>query len=211
MKLSIAASLLPLVASAVVLPRQQSWDEYDATTDILIEDGLCRSYRTLNPPPEAAGLVMCEIFCAPARELAGEDETFSWTCFGDTAPNPVTVYDPAGEPYTYGECKCNHPAINFVGETFVELLPYVGRVTCAVWKLAISEAAIILAGTPFTASTASMTLFKVAKTIASTGSGASGWEEWIARVSADDPCDFSPGQIFEDFTGISDEDISAVL
>ncbi|KAH8171012.1 hypothetical protein LIA77_09793 [Sarocladium implicatum] len=211
MKFSIATLLLPLAASASTLQRRVTWDEYHAESQVLSDDGLCRSYATTQPPAQAEDLVLCEWYCASARDISTDQGTFSWTCFADTGDSAPTFPDPDGVRYKMGECKCNHPVINFIGDTFAEALPAIGHVTCAVWKLATSEAAQLIAGTPFKAATATQTLIKVAKQISKISDNG-GWEDWVRRVSEDaGACDFSPAQLFQDFTGISDEDIAAVL
>lgn len=210
MKFSTAAALFPLTASALVA-RQNGWPAYDAETDVLKEDGLCRAYKTLDPPPEASGLEMCDDLCAPAREITSDDAIFSISCIATGQAMPEFP-DPSGARYNIGECKCNHPLINWVAEAvIIEGLPAIGRVTCAVWKLAASEAAQLIAGTLTGMNGGAQTLAKVARMINSLGNGAGDWEAWVSEVSeGDGACDFSPQQLLEDFTGLTEEDLSAV-
>lgn len=211
MKFSLATALFPIAASALVA-RQNDWPAYDSETDVLKGDGLCRAYTTGDIPPEATeGVAMCEDLCAPAREITSDESVFSVSCiaFGQAMPD---FPDPSGARYNIGECKCNHPLVNWVAEAvIIEGLPAIGRVTCAAWKLATSEAAQLLVGTLTNLGGGTQTLAKVARMINSLGNGASDWENWVREVSeGDGACDFSPQQLLQDFTGLNEQDLSAV-
>lgn len=54
------------------------------------------------------------------------------------------------------------------------------------------------------------TLAKVAKLVAKAGGGSSDYESWVREQLGDDACDFSPAQLFEDFTGLSEQDVQNI-
>lgn len=207
----LLASAASLASAAAVQPRytkEEEWRDYNLMTESLKEDGLCRTYPQRQEPSYSSWADMCEPTCADARALAQKDgdKIFSVSCLAAGA-HLETLHDPEGAGYHLGECKCNLPVVNWVGEAVVEALPAIGHVACAVWELAAKEAAQLLLATrgAAAATTGTQTLIKVAKMLQSRGKGVSDWEKWVKeRVDSGDACNFSAKKLFEDFTGLDD-------
>ncbi|KAH6655792.1 hypothetical protein BKA67DRAFT_249643 [Truncatella angustata] len=205
------------VSAAAIKGRDDKSDaqrDYDLQTEDLKQSGLCRFYKG-DQPEYSKYQDLCEPKCGEARKLAIDDgKTFSVSCSASQATAVPWFQDPQGNgEFTLGQCLCNLPIVNFVGETFVASLPALGQVVCSVWKLATVDAAKLLAGTLSTggAGTATQTLLKVAKMLAKQGKGASEYEEYVKKhLAAGDSCSFNIKQMFEDALKISDEDLANV-
>lgn len=205
----LLAGAASLAWAAAVQPRYteaEKWRDYKLMTASLQEDGLCRTYPQREEPSYSSWAAMCEPTCADARALAKTrgDAVFSVSCLA-TGVRLETLRDPAGAAYHLGECKCNLPVVNWVGEAVVEALPAIGHVACAVWELAGKEAARLLLSLrgAAAAKTSTQTLIKVAKMLRNQGKGLSDWEKWVQeRVDSGDACNFSAKKLFEDFTSI---------
>ncbi|KAK9422516.1 hypothetical protein SUNI508_00379 [Seiridium unicorne] len=220
MKFSTITTILATtgsVSAAVMKVRDdktQDQKDYDTQTKSLESDGLCRFYKG-TAPEYSKYTDMCDPKCGDARKIALQDnKTFSVTCSASSPTGTTWSSDPYDKSlqFTLGQCLCNLPIVNFVGETFVEALPALGQVTCSVWKLATEDAAKILIGLPTGgASTASQTLIKVAKMLAKQGKGATEYEDYVKKhLAAGDSCDFDIKKMFEDAVKAPEEAIANV-
>lgn len=219
MKFSAAAIFLAAsgsVSAVAIRARDEQSDlqrDYDIETDVLKDRGLCRVYQGADPE-YSKFTDLCGPKCGDARAIVDEtNEAYSVTCAVTGTTTQPTFTDPEDETYKLGQCFCNLPIINWVGENFVAALPALGQVTCAVWKEASKEAASILSGASGvgSAKTSVQALIKVAKLLNKVGKGASEYEDYVREhLEAGDACDFDIGQLFEDAVGLSDDAIANV-
>jgi hypothetical protein len=203
------------VSAATLRRRDQKSDaqrDYDLQTKDLENRGLCRFYKGATTPVYSKFEDMCDPKCGDAKKIAVDNgKTFSVTCSASQSTAVPWFSDPG--QFTLGQCLCNLPLINFIGETFVASLPALGQVACSVWKLATEDAAKLLAGTfsGGSAGTASQTLFKIAKMLAKEGKSANEYEEYVKKhLAAGDSCDFNFKQLFEDAVKLPDEAVANI-
>ncbi|KAI1878367.1 uncharacterized protein JN550_000549 [Neoarthrinium moseri] len=220
MKLSAAAivfATLGYVSAAAVSVRDEKIDlqrDYDKETQDLKNRGLCRKYEGRDEPSYSKFTDLCEPKCGDAKKIVDEThKTYSVTCAVTGTTTQPTFPDPEGKRYKLGQCFCNLPIVNWVGENFVASLPAIGQVTCAVWKEAAKDAASLLTGVGGVgaAKTGIQALIKVAKMLASQGKSASNFEEYVKKhVAAGDACSFDFKKMFEDAKKVSDEALANV-
>ncbi|KAI1336228.1 hypothetical protein F5Y15DRAFT_208241 [Xylariaceae sp. FL0016] len=216
MKFTTSLSLLALAASssvsAAALERRESKDDFDSTTVSLKSQGLCRIYDGGLDPEYSKFEDLCEPTCGDIADIVAETgETASVSCF--TGGQGIPTYtDYKDNTYNIGICLCNLPLVNFIADSFVEALPAIGLVTCAVWKQAIVDGTSLATGAlPGNASGTVQTLIKVAKMIAKVGKGAGEYEEYVKKHLEDgDACDLDFESMFELFTGISEDDLQNI-
>jgi hypothetical protein len=197
------ASTLPLVFAGAVLPqshdeessiirRQTSWDEYDQTTAVFAEQGLCRAYIDATGRD---GLWPCKQYC----------KTDSVTCNGNAnfKTDPSTIFkNPDGERYTPGECWCENPELlDLLVEFTIEGLQELPAVTCAVWLEALKQSVYlstwVIPGAGPVAK-AALTVIKSVKRAEMLG-GKDGWTNFIKDTCHIDEWDFDISQAFDIF------------
>lgn len=219
MKFSVATLFLATLSSvsgAAVSVRDAKSDkqrDYDNETQVLKDRGLCRSYKGA-APSYSKFTDLCEPKCGDARKIVEQtNKSYSVSCAITGTTTQPTFTDPEGKSYQLGECFCNLPIVNWIGDTFVASLPALGQVTCAVWTEAAKDAASILTGVSGvgTAKTSTQALIKVAKMLLKQGKNASDFEEYVRKhVEAGDACNFDIKKMFEDATQVSDDAIANV-
>jgi predicted lipoprotein with Yx(FWY)xxD motif len=190
------AITLPLALGAALPPqpsisrRQDTWSEYDGTTQVFTEQGLCRYYFD---PTSQDGLATCRDYCP-----AGSP---SLTCNGNANMDPSTIWtNPDGERWTPGECWCSNPALEALVDFAVVGLQEVGKVTCGVWleagKLVVENGTYLVPGTG-AAANAVKNIIKSVKLAGKIG-GKSRWSNFVKDTCQLEEWDFDlMGEVFE--------------
>jgi hypothetical protein len=187
-------------ASSSISRRQDTWSEYDGTSQVFAEQGLCRFYFD---PTSQDGLATCKEYCP-----AGSP---SITCNGNANSDPSTIStNPDGERWTPGECWCSNEMIEALVDFAVLGLAEVGKVTCGVWleagKLVVDYGGVLPSGVG-----APMKVIKVIlKTIkqAAKIGGKDRWTEFVKDTCQLDEWDFDlMGELFETLKDVSEDSV----
>ena len=195
------ASTLPLAPGAALPPqsqakdssisrRQDTWSEYDGTTQVFAKQGLCRYYFD---PTSQDGLATCKEYC-PANPP-------SITCNGNANSDPSTIFtNPDGERWTPGECWCENPALEALVDFAVVGLAEVGKVTCAVWleagKLVVENGTYLVPGVGAAANAVKNIIRSV--NLASKIGGKEPWTNFVRDTCQLPEWDFNlMGEVFE--------------
>ena len=195
------AGTLPLALGAALPPqsqakdssisrRQDTWSEYDGTTQVFAKQGLCRYYFD---PTSQDGLATCKEYC-PANPP-------SITCNGNANSDPSTIFtNPDGERWTPGECWCENPALEALVDFAVVGLAEVGKVTCAVWleagKLVVENGTYLVPGVGAAANAVKNIIRSV--NLASKIGGKEPWTNFVRDTCQLPEWDFNlMGEVFE--------------
>lgn len=191
------ASILPIVAGAAVshsrntdsslpvLRREATWDEYHETNRIFAQQGLCRHYID---PTGRDGLWPCRQYC--------KSDSVTCNANANWRTDQSSVHtNPDGERYTYGECWCSNPVLEYVVKFTAEGLQELPGITCAVWLEALKQSVLlstwVIPGAG-PAALAAKTIIKSVK-LSETLGGKDGWTSFIKdtchidNVSSSDP------------------------
>jgi predicted lipoprotein with Yx(FWY)xxD motif len=189
--LALGAALPQAKSSSPVSRRQDTWSEYDGTTQVFTEQGLCRYYFD---PTSQDGLATCRDYC-PA-------DSPSLTCNGNANNDPSTTFtNPDGERWTPGECWCSNPALEALVDFSVVGLAEVGKVTCGVWleagKLMVDYGSYLIPGGAGAAANAAKQIVKSVSLAGKIG-GKDRWRNFVKDTCQLDEWDFSlTDEVFE--------------
>ena len=156
-------AVLALLTGMIYAVDKQTQAAYDEAKNNAEAWGGCFLYTHTNAANHNAFISMCSKLCGSDKKAIR-----SITCIAFQSQNPNDnhpVFDPKGDPYILGECVCDNPLIDALGDAFVQALRPLGEVACSVGleglKVGVQDALTVVAGAEKLAADVVSKLYKI--------------------------------------------------
>lgn len=187
---------------------RETRQEFDETTTILKEQGLCRFYPD-STDKRGNELGTCEPKCGDLVKKdvdAGGGNSVGCTAGGDSIPGHT---DPDGDKYHSGQCVCEVPTSDQLVDGVLLTLPIVTDIGCPILYSAFDaildagEAAI--SGERTSMDVGMKAAIQAAKTVSSSGGKASSFLDWFDHPCGDNKYANVINQIFGPLSNVSND------